>query len=293
MANLFGDMEKKLYLCKGFISGIQNMENEEKTIVPERATFLMANSSDDGHRYWFPMRVSYGRCARIARELREGNYGMEYFVPTEERRLYRAGTKEFYLLTPKELADRKIDREEKDYRKVYLRRDSYIPKSLSEIEESAAGKGGEETTKIVDVPLVSNLIFLYGTRTEIRALKNSMEPFTFMRFITFMDTSEHGRSMSLTESWAARRIRVIPRVQMEQFMTVLEKEKNHVTLIPYESFEQYVGKRIRFIDGPFKGQEAIIRRSGKTQNKRFFFDLGKIIVARVDYIPKQQYEMID
>lgn len=269
------------------------MEKEEIEIAPERATFLMANTADDGHKYWFPMRVSYGRSAHVARELMSGKHGVEFFIPTEERRLYRVGSKEFYLLTPKEVKARKISNEDKDYRKVYIRRDQYIQKSLTDITKLDDENRVEEITKIVEVPLISNLIFIHATRTEIRALKGYEAPFSYLRFMTYTNDVPRSASLSLAETWAARRISVIPKVEMEHFMRVLEKQKNHVTLIPYEDFGQYVGKRIRFIDGPFKGQEAVIRRSGKTQNKRFYFDLGKIVVARIDYIPKQQYEFVE
>lgn len=279
------------------------MEKENVTIAPEMAMSIMANCADDGNKYWFPMRVSYGRAAQVAGKLKEKDYCVEFFLPTEERTVFFEGRMGYYMLTNKEMKHKKKADGTPVERKVKIRKLDCLlvgnAKNDNPIADTGEGEGvnkgkgvkGDESMQ-VDIPLINSLIFLYGKRSDINELKSSFEPFTFLRYMTFTNKSEVVLTGSKLEMWASRRIRVIPKIQMEQFMNVLNEEKNHVTLVPYDSFEKYVGKRIRFIDGPFKGQEAVIRREGKKQNKRFLFDLGNIVVARVDYIPKQQYEII-
>lgn len=245
-----------------------------KNIPPDMATEIMANTPDNGERYWFPMRVSYGRAAAVANQLEIHHKEIEYYLPTEERIIYRNEGREHYICR---------EQGEKNGLKIIINSQDYLHSTIVTNDFNSC---------IVEFPLTTSLIFLHGTRTQIRKLKQSAEPLSYLRFITFIQQADIHNNMSTEELWAARNICVIPKKQIEDFMRLVESAKNHITLIPYDSFSNYVGKKIRFIEGPLKGQEATIRRIGKEKNKKFFFELQGLIVARVEYIPKQQYEIV-
>lgn len=153
---------------------------------------------------------------------------------------------------------------------------------------------GGDSAVVKEVPIISNLLFVYGTRTEVRELKNGGTPLSYMRFMTYGSREEGVRNPTIYESMALRRIIVVPKKEMEQFIKVVELGKEHITLIPYEEMFRHYGKRVRFVDGPFKGMEAVVRRIGKkNKNKKIHFDIDGLIVAEADYIPRKMYELID
>lgn len=221
---------------------------ETAAIPHERATYVRANSHDDGCCYWFPMRVSYGRSMEVARELQAE--GVRYFHPCNEKVVTRKQT-------------------------------------------DAAGNVSEKA-EITEVPVVTNLIFVYATRSELRDLKGRTGPLSYMRFMTYLEREGAHGEMSYSETLAARRITVIPVADMESFIEVTEREKGHVTLIPYEEIFRHYGKRIRFTEGPLKGKEAVIRRMSKNnKNKKVHFEIDGLLVAELDYVPRRMYELLE
>ncbi len=153
---------------------------------------------------------------------------------------------------------------------------------------------GQDSAVVKEVPIISNLVFVYGTRTEVRELKNGGEPLSYMRFMTYGSREDGVSNPTYFENLSLRRIIVVPKKEMEQFIKVVELGKEHITLIPYEEMFRHYGKRVRFVDGPFKGMEAVVRRIGKkNKNKKIHFDIDGLIVAEADYIPRKMYELID
>ena len=208
---------------------------ETASIPHERATYVRANSRDDGCCYWFPMRVSYGRSMEVAKALQAA--GVRYFNPCNEK-----------VVTHKH-----------------------------------TGKDGNvsETVEVTDVPVVTNLVLVYGTRSD-------------MRFMTYLERGGSHSDLTYSETLAARRITVIPVADMESFIEVTEREKGHVTLIPYEEAFRHYGKRIRFTEGPLRGKEAIIRRISKNnKNKKVHFEIDGLLVAELDYVPRRMYELLE
>lgn len=167
----------------------------------------------------------------------------------------------------------------------------FVPSRETVVANNAEG---QDSAIIKEVPIISNLIFLYGTRTEIRELKNDGAPLSYMRFMTYGSRTDGVRNPSFTESMAMRRIIVVPKRAMEQFIKAVEIGKEHITLIPYEEMFHHYGKRVRFVDGPFKGMEAVVRRIGKkNKNKKIHFEIEGLIVAEADYVPRKMYELIE
>lgn len=151
-----------------------------------------------------------------------------------------------------------------------------------------------ERAVVAEVPVLTNLIFVYGTRSLMRELKGRGEPLSYMRFMTYVAYDGSHGEMSYYESLAARRISVIPFQDMERFMQVTQKEKGHVTLIPYEEAFKHYGKKIRFTEGPMKGMEAVIRRVSKSKkNKKVHFEIAGLLVAELDYVPRRMYELVE
>ncbi len=153
---------------------------------------------------------------------------------------------------------------------------------------------GQDNAVIKEVPIISNLIFIYGTRTEIRELKSESAPLSYLRFMAYGSREDGVRNPTAAESLIMRRIIVVPKHEMDQFIKVVEIGKEHITLIPYEEMFRHYGKRVRFVDGPFKGMEATVRRIGKqNKNKKIHFEIDGLIVAEADYIPRRMYELIE
>lgn len=221
---------------------------ETASIPHERATYVRANSRDDGCCYWFPMRVSYGRSMEVAKALQAA--GVRYFNPCNEK-----------VVTHK-----------------HTDKDGNV----------------SETVEVTDVPVVTNLVFVYGTRSELRELKGRPGPLSYMRFMTYLERGGSHSDLTYSETLAARRITVIPVADMESFIEVTEREKGHVTLIPYEEAFRHYGKRIRFTEGPLRGKEAIIRRISKNnKNKKVHFEIDGLLVAELDYVPRRMYELLE
>ena len=153
---------------------------------------------------------------------------------------------------------------------------------------------GQDSAVVKEVPIISSLIFIYGTRTELRELKNDGAPLSYLRFMTYGSREEGIRNPTYIESLIMRRIIVVPKHDMEQFIKAVEIGKEHITLIPYEEIFHHYGKRVRFVDGPFKGMEAVVRRIGKkNKNKKIHFEIRGLIVAEADYVPRKMYELIE
>ena len=93
------------------------------------------------------------------------------------------------------------------------------------------------------------------------------------------------------EKDAVRRIVVVPDAEMSQFFQAIKQTTNHVTLIPYSDVFKYIGHKIRILEGPLAGYIGTLRRFKK--NKNVCIDCGGFLTAKLGYMRKDKYEIIE
>ncbi len=98
--------------------------------------------------------------------------------------------------------------------------------------------------KIV-VPAIRNLIFIHATRPEINTLKKGLEGRLPLRYI--MDRSKHVPI-------------VIREKEMQHFIAVSGTMNEQLIYLDYVAPQLKTGKRVRVLDGIFKGVEGTIVR---------------------------------
>lgn len=165
-----------------------------------------------------------------------------------------------------------------------LGREHYIPTNEN-VEKDGDGY------RLCETPFVSNLIFLRGTKDEVKQLKSLSGPCSYMRFMTYTPHSEMRSDMTYSELLTSRRIIIVPDADMNRFRRTVELMRKHVLLIPYSETFNHIGKRIRIIDGPLAGTEGMLRRVKK--NKHVHIDCGGILTAELDYVPSSMYQLLD
>ena len=101
-------------------------------------------------------------------------------------------------------------------------------------------------------PVIHNLIFVYSHRDQLRDLKMFNPGCIHMQFMTVRPRSDEQTSVVIT----------VPQHQMEQFIRAMgvDDPDGQRTYLPYSDFLGREGQHVRFLRGPFKGIEGVIKR---------------------------------
>lgn len=127
---------------------------------------------------------------------------------------------------------------------------------------------------------IPNLIFVRATRQFLTELKTTHEEFAPMRYMTKKSMLGSRKS----------EIIVIPDKQMESFIKVASVQDDRVTPLDIKNFIDSEGKRVRVIDGTFKGVEGIVKRI--KNNKRVVVCLEGVAAIAITFVPPSQLEFI-
>ena len=158
--------------------------------------------------------------------------------------------------------------------------------ALEEKIDTSSGK-----PKVIKKPIIDDLIFVRSTKKHITELKHGFAHCQHLRFITFILRSELHNGMTEMEKDAVSRIVVVPDAEMSQFLQAINQTTNHVTLIPYSDVINYIGHKIRILQGPLAGCVGTLRRYKK--NKHVHIDCCGFLSARLGYMRKDKYEILD
>lgn len=127
---------------------------------------------------------------------------------------------------------------------------------------------------------IPNLIFVRATQQFLTELKTTHEEFAPMRYMT---------KRSLPDSRKSEII-IVPDKQMANFMKVASVQDDSVMALDNMDFNNSVGKRVRVIDGTFKGVEGIVKRI--KNNKRVVVCLEGVAAMAITFVPPSQLEFI-
>lgn len=148
-----------------------------------------------------------------------------------------------------------------------------------------------EDYKVISTPLIENLVFVHSTKEKLTEVKHSDTYARYLRFITFIPHSAMHNDMTQMERSQASRIVTIPNNDMSVFIKFVNMNLDKVTLIPYSENFNHIGHKIRILHGPMAGTICTIRRIKK--NKHVHVDVGGLITAEIEYLPKDMYELLD
>lgn len=135
-----------------------------------------------------------------------------------------------------------------------------------ELVETKDGK------KLMFVPAIHNLIFVYSTQKKLTELKMTKKEFEPMRYI--MKPCEDGERGEIMH---------VPDWQMENFIRVASAEENSVQYLDYDNYLRKVGKQVRIMEGNFAGVEGVIKRIKK--NKYVVVQIEGVAAVAITYIP--------
>lgn len=147
-----------------------------------------------------------------------------------------------------------------------------------------------EGYKIVEVPILDDLIFVQSTKANLEESKKSDTYLRYLRFITFIPHGALRNDMTPMEKSLATRIVTIPNAEMEEFFKTIDENADNVTLIPYRETFNHIGRKIRMLQGPLAGKICTLRRI--ENNKHVHIDLKGFLTIQLNYTPKAMYELI-
>lgn len=104
------------------------------------------------------------------------------------------------------------------------------------------------------VPAVNGLIFIHSTQEELTNLKMTRKDFEPMHYC-----------MNHFAETEADRVLVIPDRQMDNFMSVYNRNDSRISLLEYTDFIAKPGKRVRITQGDFENTIGTIKRIKKSQ----------------------------
>lgn len=102
------------------------------------------------------------------------------------------------------------------------------------------------------VPAISNLIFVYTTKTIIQNLKSSIP------WLQYLTRHDDGRNVPI----------IVPEYQMQQFMAVCETHDEHLVYLAPEEVNLEAGTPVRIVGTPFDGVEGTFVKVEKSHRKR-------------------------
>ena len=126
-----------------------------------------------------------------------------------------------------------------------------------------------------------NIFFAYGTEEELKKFVFDNVNLPFLRFYyRHYHDSSNRRKEPL----------IVPDCQIESFRIICEAEANDVLLVPENEQKFKSGKRVRVIDGKFKGVEGrVARYHGQQRVAVVIEDIATIATA---YLPSAFLELI-
>lgn len=138
--------------------------------------------------------------------------------------------------------------------------------------------GGRQ--KIMLVPAISNLIFVRSTRTKLTWLKMMRREFQPMRYM--MSHSHLGIPSTIIR---------VPDRQMNNFIKVASIQDDRVIYPETTNFLGKEGKKVKIIDGDFKGVFGVIKRV--KGSKRVVVELDDIAAVAIAFVPSSFLQEID
>lgn len=129
------------------------------------------------------------------------------------------------------------------------------------------------------VPAIHNLIFVRSTKPRITELKQGREELSSLRYITRPKAGNNTETEIITVSDSA----------MDNFIRVASVTDDRVMFLDNYN-DEYVGQRVRVMDGYFAGVEGVIRRIKK--NKRVVVSIEGCASVAIAYVPKQSLMII-
>lgn len=148
-----------------------------------------------------------------------------------------------------------------------------------------------ENYKVVTTPLIENMLFVRSTKEALTDIKHSDTYARYLRFITFIPHCDIRRDMTPMEKSAVSRIVTIPDNDMNIFIKFVSVNLDRVTLIPFSETFNHIGRKIRILHGPLAGTVCTLRRIKK--NKHVHVDVGGLMTAQLEYLPKDMYELLN
>jgi transcription antitermination factor NusG len=135
--------------------------------------------------------------------------------------------------------------------------------------------------KKVEVSLIPNLLFAYGTEKEIQQYVYDNTHLPYLRY--YYHQVLHG-------SKAIRQPLVIPDADMESFRLICGQEEQDIIVQAAEVTKFKTGQRVRVISGPFAGVEGRVARfKGQQRVGVVVCDLLTVMTA---YVPNGMLEEI-
>ena len=127
------------------------------------------------------------------------------------------------------------------------------------------------------IPVVRDLIFVFGERQEIQEVKSKIP---YLHYIT---RPTEGRNIPIE----------VPTEQMKQFIAVCNDIDDKAEIIAGEEARFEVGERVRVTSGAFKGCEGkLVKIEGK-RAKRFVVAIEDVIAVSVSGISADEMEKIE
>lgn len=261
--------------------------------------YINANTNSDDF-YWFPLRVSYDRSVLVAKELESHgikSYSGEgipttecYYLPQKTITVhFDENDKEFYYEDTRKTKDTADKKETK--RKVMTSKNKYF------LVDDFSGVSHEDKDsvqykfKVVAKPLLTNLLFIYIRKGRLAELKKLSEILSSVNFMYYTPHSEIHVDMSFYERNSVSKILILHHSEVDKFYRIVAEYNRSISVIAHDKLKMHIGKRIRIINGPLAGQEAVIRRI--RGNKKVHFEISDLLTVQVDYIPNRMYEIIE
>lgn len=147
--------------------------------------------------------------------------------------------------------------------------ETFVPMKKKKVE-----KGGKQFTIVV--PAVSNLCFVNTDKTVLDRFMNELGEACPARYI-----------------WdkANSRPAVIPDKAMNDFITVCTVMADDVLYIKEITAKLREGRKVRILNGPFKGIEGTVMRVKRS--RRVVVELPGMLAVATTYIQPQDLEIID
>ena len=148
--------------------------------------------------------------------------------------------------------------------------DNFIPLCSKII----VGRDGRKKRKVV--PIVSNLLFAYTTRSNLQQIKSKAP------FLQYRTHRVNGRNEPI----------VVPQKDMEQFMAVCNTTGEQLIYFSPEEINLAQGTPVRVVGGAFDGVEGIFLKVKGARSKRVVVQIEGIAVATAEIQP-QYIQVID
>ena len=128
-------------------------------------------------------------------------------------------------------------------------------------------------------PAINNLIFIHSTQDIITELKNSQSILFPLRYMMLYPHDNEFPS-----------IINVPDYQMQSFILATSVQDDRIMYLGNKDFSHKIGRKVRIIDGIFKGVEGIIYRVKK--DRRVVVSIPGVTSVAISYISPALLEEI-